>query len=64
VAHSEQNLAPGRLRKPQLEHAAASGDAHSMQNLALATFWVPQLEQVTSTLVLGWAAASEPANRA
>jgi hypothetical protein len=47
VAHSEQNLAPGRLTKPQFGQPALSGAAHSMQNFAPATFSVEQFGQIT-----------------
>jgi hypothetical protein len=47
VAHSEQNLAAGRLAAPQLGQTAAKGVAHSMQNRAPGRFSVPQLEQIT-----------------
>jgi hypothetical protein len=46
VAHSEQNLAPARLTKPQFGQPALSGAAHSMQNFAPATFSVEQLGQI------------------
>ena len=39
-------MALGGLAKPQLGHAAASGDAHSMQKFAPGTFCVPQFEQI------------------
>ena len=47
VAHSEQNLAAGRLLAPQLGQVVANGLAHSMQNLAPARFSVPQFGQIT-----------------
>jgi hypothetical protein len=47
AAHSEQNLAAGRLVAPQLGQRAANGVAHSMQKRAPARFSVPHVVQIT-----------------